>query len=141
MRESLNERQLNHCAAHELGEWVLNAIGYSPENPEEVARRIAAAICVPDRAFHAARGNLGDDLGALSRAFSVSQSLMALRTAECLGRATALITPTRVRTRGAQWEWPSTRTDWNELLRRWRAAGLARERIRDARHRFVLRAR
>lgn len=141
LSEGLSTRELNHCAAHELGEWHLRVHDYRGPEPEELARRIAASICVPAKAFFAARAALGDNLGTLSQAFAVSQSLMALRFAECLGAATALITPTRVRTRGAPWAWPSTPEAWRELVTRAPTAGLHVLRLRDARGRFVIRMR
>jgi hypothetical protein len=139
--EGLNTRELNHCAAHELSEWHLRVHNYHGPEPEELAGRIAASLCVPAKAFFAARAALGDNLGILSQAFAVSESLMALRFAECLGSATALITPTRVRTRGAPWAWPSTPEAWRELVMRAPNNGLHVQRLRDARGRVVIRQR
>ncbi len=139
--EGLSTRELNHCAAHELGEWHLRVHDYRGPRPEDLASRIAASLCVPSKAFFAARAALGDNLGILSQAFAVSESLMALRFAECLGSATALITPQRVRTRGAPWAWPSTPEAWRELVKRAREDGLHVQRLRDARGRVVIRLR
>jgi len=52
---------------------------------------------VGDEAFHAADARHGDDRPALRRAFTVSESLTALRIAECIGYPTAWITPRRTR--------------------------------------------
>jgi len=134
----LSSRELNHCAAHELGEWHLRMHNYHGPEPEELASRIAASLCVPSKAFFAARAALGDNLRVLSQAFGVSESLMALRFAECLGSATALITPTRVRTRGAPWAWPSSPEAWRELMRRAPNDGMHVRRLRDARGRVVI---
>jgi hypothetical protein len=141
VREGLNARQLNHAAAHELGEWHLRWRGYDRPDCEDMARSIAAAVCVPPTAFRNAQRALGDGIPELSRAFVVSESLMALRIAECTGLATALITRRRVRTRGPARDWPTTPEGWNELLERAHSSGLVLHRIRDARGRFVLRAR
>lgn len=139
--EGLNERQLNHATAHELGEWHLRQRGYHHPDAEELVGRITAAVCVPSVAFNAARRAVGDGIPALSRAFVVSESLMALRIAECLGLATALITRRRIRTRGPCRDWPTTPEGWNELLERAHSSGLVVQRIRDARGRVVLCAR
>jgi len=139
VRRGLNPRQLNHAVAHELGEWQLHVWGYHGPEAEELAGRIGAALCVPRQAFHVARRAIGDDLSELSRAFTVSESLMSLRIGDCLGYPTALITPRRIRTRGKAWGWPTTSAGWRELAADARAAGLTRERIGDAWRRFVLR--
>ena len=142
VRDTLNARQLNHAIAHELGEWFLRCKGYTEPDVEELSGRLAAAICVPRPAFVAARARLGDDLAALSAEFRVSQSLMVLRVAECLGTATALITRRVVRTRGAPWDWPSTREEWNSLVVRTRVHrhGMYISQLGDSRGRVVLRA-
>jgi hypothetical protein len=141
VREGLTGRQVNHCVAHELGEWHLHTTGHAADpDAEELVGSIAAAICVPRPAFEAAQRALGNDLGALSRAFLVSESLMALRIAECRGTATALITRRRIRTRGTDWGWPSTPDGWRVLLDGAHAQGLIVERLRDARGRLVVRA-
>ena len=142
VRDGLNARQLNHAIAHELGEWFLRCKGYAEPDVEELSGRVAAAICVPRPAFVAARARLGEDLAALSAEFRVLQSLMALRVAECLGTATALITRRVVRTRGAPREWPNTREGWNELVGRVRANpnGMTISNLGDSRGRVVLRS-
>jgi hypothetical protein len=139
VRRGLNARQLNHAVAHELGEWQLHLWDYHGPEAEELAGRIGAALCVPRIAFHVAHRAIGDRVGELSRAFTVSESLMSLRVGECLGYPTA-ITPRRIRTRGEAWNWPTTSAGWRELADGARHAGLARERIGDAWRRFVLRA-
>jgi hypothetical protein len=140
VRRGLNPRQLNQAVAHELGEWQLHVWGYHGPEAEELAGRIGAALCVPREAFHVAHRAIGNHVGELSRAFTVSESLMSLRLGECLGYPTALITPRRIRTRGEAWDWPTTSAGWRELAVRPGAAGLTRERIGDAWRRFVLRA-
>jgi hypothetical protein len=143
VRDTLNARQLNHAIAHELGEWFLRCRGYAEPDVEELSGRVAAAICVPRPAFVAAHARLGDDLAALSAEFRVSQSLMALRVAECFGVPTALITRRVVRTRGAMWEWPATREAWDALVAkvRGRRNGLSIHQLADSRTRVVLRVR
>jgi hypothetical protein len=139
VRRGLNARQLNHAVAHELGEWQLHVWGYHGPEAEELAGRIGAALCVPRLAFHVAHRAIGDRVAELSRAFTVSESLMSLRVGECLGYPTALITRHRVRTRGRTWNWPSSDPGWHDLIGRAESVGLRRERIRDVRGRVVLR--
>ena len=140
LRRGLSSRQVNHAVAHELGEWLLRIWSFHGPQAEDLSCRIGAALCVPREAFHLAHGQHGGHLPKLSQAFTVSQSLMALRVCECLGHPTALITPHRVRTRGGQWPWPSTDQGWRSLVARAETAGLTQHRIRDARNRVVLRA-
>jgi hypothetical protein len=143
VRDGLNARQLNHAIAHELGEWFLRCKGYAEPDVEELSGRVAAAICVPRVAFVVARARLGEDLAALSAEFRVSQSLMALRVAECFGTATALITPRVVRLRGEPLDWPSTRGAWEQLIERVRVrpGEMTIKRLGDSRGRVVIRAR
>jgi len=142
VREGLSASRLNHAIAHELGEWFLRCRGYVEADVEELSGRVAAAICVPRAAFVSAHGNYGDDLSGLSKAFRVSESLMALRAAECLGTPTALITRKVVRIRGEPREWPTTRGEWTELVKQVRAHpnGLSIRTLSDSRGRFVIRA-
>ncbi len=140
VRRGLNARQLNHAVAHELGEWVLHVWGYHGPEAEDLSGRIGAALCVPRPAFHAAHRKLGEQVPALSEAFTVSESLMSLRIGECLGYPTALVTRRRVLIRGNPWPWPSN-LDGPSLVRDADALGLTRERIRDVRNRLVLRFR
>lgn len=140
VRDTLNARQLNHAIAHELGEWFLRCKGYTEPDVEELSGRVAAAICVPRPAFVSARARLGEDLAAMSAEFRVSQSLMVLRVAECCGTATALITRRVVRTRGAPWDWPTTRDGWARLIARGRDRqdGLRITSLSDSRRRVAL---
>ena len=142
VREGLSASRLNHAIAHELGEWFLRCRGYVEADVEELSGRVAAAVCVPHVAFVAAHGNYGDDLSGLSQAFRVSESLMALRVAECLGTPTALITRKVVRVRGDAREWPTTREGWMTLVAQARARpkGLSVRALNDSRGRLVLRA-
>jgi len=140
-RESLNSRQLNHAIAHELGEWFLRCRGYADSDVEDLSSRVAAAICVPRPAFMPAHRQYGEDLTRLSQSFAVSESLMALRIAECLGLATALITRRVVRTRGEAHDWPSTPEGWKELVAHAREHpnGLSVRNVSDSKGRVILR--
>jgi hypothetical protein len=140
LRRDLTPCRINHAVAHELGEWLLHAWRYQGNDAENLAGRIGAALCVPRQAFYPAWRALGDDLSELSRVFTVSESLIALRIAECVGYPTALVTPRRVLTRGCAWNWPTRDPDWRDLLGRASVPGLVRLRIRDARRRIVLRS-
>lgn len=133
--------QVNHRVGQELVRWYLARHGYDGARVESVVRRIAAAVCVPTPAFQRARDELGEDLQALSEYFRVSQSLMALRIAECTGYPTALRTPKQIMVRGNYWTWPETELDWAELFRRARTIGLRVQHLDDVPGRVVLRAR
>lgn len=139
LRRDLTPTQINHAVAHELGEWLLHMWGFHGPPAEDLSGRIGAALCVPRPAFHLAHSELGENVPALAQVFTVSESLMALRIAECLGHPTALITPRRVRTRGGEWCWPTSEHGWRSLVKRPDAFGVCRHPIRDARSRIVLR--
>jgi IrrE N-terminal-like domain len=143
VRETLSDKQLNHAVAHELGEWCLRCRGYSEADIELLSNCVAAAICVPRIAFLVAHRELGEDVPALSHRFRVSESLMALRIAECLGSPTALITEKIILTRGAPREWPTTRQAWATLVGRARtgANGPSLRNLSDAPRRLVLQFR
>lgn len=143
VRENLTAKQLNHAVAHELGEWFLRCRGYSEPDVEELSNNVAAAICVPLPAFRAALRRLGEDVSALSQHFHVSESMMSLRIAECLGAPTALITERAVLTRGNPMAWPTTRQGWTRLVGRARArdSDVTLRKLRDAPERLVLRFR
>ncbi|HKO46530.1 MAG TPA: ImmA/IrrE family metallo-endopeptidase [Polyangiaceae bacterium] len=140
LRESLTGRQLNHAIAHELGEWFLQCRGYSEPDVEALSSSVAAAICVPRAALLVALSQQGEDVAALSGQFQVSESLMVLRLAECLGFPTALITERVVLTRGGPREWPTTRRGWTWLVEQVRAHanGLALRSLGDSPERLVL---
>lgn len=138
IRAGLTRREVNHAAAHELAEWKLRISGYSGADAEDVAGRIAAALCVPRPAFDRARRHLGDSIQALSHCFAVSQSMMALRIGECAGRSTALLTTARVKTRGPRHDWPATPAAWHALLARPDRAGFTAHRMDDAPGRVAL---
>jgi hypothetical protein len=143
VQAALNKSQLNHAIAHELGEWFLRCRDYANTDVETLSSRLAAAICVPRPAFFAAYEELGDDVPALSRRFCVSESLMVLRVAECLGPSTALITEKLVLTRGEPRDWPATRREWTELVASVRAHenDLTLQNLSDSTRRIVLRGR
>jgi hypothetical protein len=140
VRKTLNARQLNHAVGHELAEWFLHHRGYAKPDIEAVSNRVAAAICVPKLAFLEAHRKRGDNWKALAAEFQVSESLMALRCAECLGTPTALITSHVVLTRGKSWEWPEERDEWKRLVTRVRSrrSGLTLRTLGDAKGRVVL---
>jgi hypothetical protein len=143
VREGLTPSKLNQAVAHELGEWFLRCRGYAEPDVEELSSRVAAAICVPRPAFMAVHGQIGEDLAALSQRFLVSESLMALRLAECLGSPTALITQKVVLTRGEPWGWPTTRQGWADFVAssQTNQNGLTIRSLSDSIWRLVLRLR
>jgi len=133
--------QVNHRVGQQLVKWYLAHHAYDGAQVESVVRRIAAAVCVPTPAFQRARDQFGENIPALSEHFRVSQSLMALRLAECTGHPSALRTSTQIIVRGRHWHWPETEKDWALLFRRARATGLTVQHLDDVRGRVVIRAR
>jgi hypothetical protein len=138
---SLAAWQINHRVSRQLVRWYLARHAYEGAQVDSVVRRVAAAVCVPTPALERARTELGEVIPALGEHFRVSQSLMALRLAECLGYPTALRTENQIIVRGSHWDWPNTEAGWAVLFRRARAIGLIVQHLNDVRGRVVLRAR
>jgi len=132
--------QVNHRVGQQLVKWYLTRYAYDGAQVESVVRRIAAALCVPTPAFQRAREEFGENIAALSEHFRVSQSLMALRFAECTGCPTALRTEKQIMVRGNYWTWPETHLGWALLFRDARTVGLIVQHLGDAPGRVVLRA-
>ena len=138
---SLTAWQVNHRVGQQLVKWYLTRHAYDGAQVESVVRRIAAAVCVPTPAFIHAREQFGENLPVLSEHFRVSQSLMALRIAECAGYPTALRTAKQILVRGSHWDWPDTESEWADLFRRARAIGLIVQHLNDVCGRVIVRAR
>jgi hypothetical protein len=138
---SLAPWQVNHRVGQQLVRWYLTRHAYDGAQVDSVVRRIAAAVCVPTPAFENARREFGESIPGLSKYFRVSQSLMALRLAECTGCPTALRTASQIIVRGSHWDWPDTEPDWLLLFRRARTIGLIVQHLNDVRGRVVIRAR
>jgi len=133
--------QANHLVARQLARWYLTHHGYDGGQVDSVVRCLAAALCMPTPAFWLARETLGEGLTELGAHFRVSQSLAALRIAECAGYPTALKTETKILVRGNHWDWPVKDEDWRELFRHARERGMILKPLLDARGRAVLRLR
>lgn len=132
--------RLNHRVSQAVGEWYLTKRGHPSAVVNALSRSLGAALCVPTPAFLLAHRGLGDDLSLLSQRFRVSESLMALRVAECEGCPTALRTTQKIIVRGDDWQWPQTPEDWDDLFRRARVIGLIVRHLRDVRGRLVVSA-
>ena len=130
--------RLNHRVSHAVGEWYLTKRGHPSTVVQALSRQLSAALCVPTPAFLLTRRGRGDDLSVLSQRFRVSESLMALRMAECDGCPTALRTPHKIIVRGDSWQWPQAAQDWEDLFRRAHVIGLVVRHLRDARGRLVV---
>ena len=125
------------AVGHELAHWLLAKHGYEGDDEEAAADYLGAALLAPRRAFLAARRALGDDLPALAKAFSTTETGAALRLGEVLRVPVAVISPELVRVRGPEeWLWPDEAT-----VRGWargRMAGLRKVRLTDDPRRMML---
>jgi len=137
---ALSPWQVNHRVSRQLAAWYLTRHGYDGGNVDCVVRCLAAAVCMPTPAVGRFRQTLGDDIARLSAHFCVSQSLAALRIAECAGYPTALRTAKKVVVRGNFWDWPASDREWNRLFRRARTTDFFIRHLSDARGRVVIRA-
>lgn len=133
--------QANHLVGRQLARWYLIHHGYDGGHVDSVVRCLAAALCLPTPAFWRARDALGEGLADLGAHFRVSQSLAALRVAECAGYPTALKTEKKILVRGNHWDWPVTQEEWGGLFRHARERGMVLTPLSDARGRIVLRSR
>jgi hypothetical protein len=103
----------NFVIAHEVAHWLMRRLGVDPWPGEEVfADRIGAALVASGPALLSARSAMGEKLGALSRTFDSTKSLVWLRLGEVLGDERALVSgeSVRVRSQGAfPWYEPAIR--------------------------------
>lgn len=133
VRSSVPAHQIAFAVLHELGHWE-----FGPGAPESACDALAAALLLPRRAYlHAAR-EIGTDWQALAACFQCSESAVSLRWGEVVGEPLALVSPLRVRVRGADWGWPTER-GIRELARSPRP-GIASAPLSDDRRRFVVRS-
>lgn len=142
LSRSLPQRYALFAIAHELGHWLIarhglvGAAGVG-DDEERAADYLGGALLAPRRAFLAARRALGDDLSALAKTFSTTETGAALRLGEVLRLPLAVVAPQTVRVRGPEdWVWPDEST-----LRRWArrpAPGLRKTRLTDDPRRVVL---
>lgn len=127
------------AVGHELGHWLLARHGHCGDDEERAADYLGAALIAPRRAFLAARRALGDDLPAIAKALSMTETGAALRFGEVLRTPLAVVAPARVRVRGPdEWVWPDEGT-----LRGWAkrpAPGLRKTRLTDDPRRVLLSA-
>lgn len=127
------------AVGHELGHWLLARHGYAGDDEERAADYLAGALLAPRAAFIAARRAMGQDLPALAKTFSMTETGAALRLGEVVRVPLAVVAPATVRVRGPEnWVWPAEST-----LRSWakRAMpGLRKVRLTDDPRRVVLEA-
>ncbi len=124
-------------AAHELAHVLFEQEGYTGADLEEQCDRLGAALMAPRPAVEALRRAFGHDIQRIAAVVGSSQTCAALRLGEAGGAALAVVSPSTVRTRGAEGAWPAVST-----LRKWvrrPPRGLAKTRLTDDRRRVVLR--
>lgn len=129
LRKGLSKSRARFAVAHELAHFVLGIDSTDRDN-EDACDALAACLVVPRRAFRLA---LGENMKwrELAEKFHASESCVALRYGEVTDVPLALIAPSRVRVRGAEFVWPA-----NFAPRR----GIKRSRLEDDRRRTVVRA-
>lgn len=110
---------------HELAHWALG-----PSATEGACDALAAALLVPRPAFLAAVGRHGRRLPILAHSFGTTESCVGLRLGETTKRATALVSPQKIRLRGAGYRWPSAAA-LRELALADHVPGLRKAKLRD----------
>jgi hypothetical protein len=105
VRRGLPPQRLKFAVAHELGHLALGLDSSTLEN-EDQCDALAACLLVPGTAFQAALSRRRE-WGAIASCFGTSESFAALRFGEVTGVPLALVAPSRVRVRGAAYDWPS----------------------------------
>ncbi|HSC85857.1 MAG TPA: ImmA/IrrE family metallo-endopeptidase [Polyangiaceae bacterium] len=131
VRTGLPPARLRWAIAHELGHLALSLDSGSPEN-EDLANAFAAALLAPRRAYQLALNETGPSYTRLARWFITSESCAALRFGEVTDTPLALVAPTRVRVRGAEFCWPLEPTVA-------RIPGVRRATLRDDKRRTAMR--
>lgn len=92
------EPESHFAVAHELGHWALREIAQAdPPNEEELANRIAAALCVPSTlAKQVTKGvRRSHQFRPLAKATGVSETSAALRLRDLQDEARAVVTSRR----------------------------------------------
>lgn len=142
LRHGLPAPQARFIALHELSHWALG-----PGATEDECDQLAARLLAPRPAVERALREVwrpGIELAAvyerLGEWFGCTHSFAAMRLGEVAGGALALVTPTRVRVRGADYAWPSEQ-ELRGLAKAKRLPGLMKARLRDDPARVVIRAR
>lgn len=107
--KTLTGPRLNHAIGHELGHFYCARAGIRPADEEQLADRIAGALCAPREAFLRAHQSHGIALAPLAAKFTLSLAGAALRLGETTRMPTALVKSETVRIRGASWDWPQER--------------------------------
>lgn len=139
LAHSLPREEALFAIGHELGHLLLRRYGVVCDDEERAADYVGAALLAPRQDFLAARQAIGDDLPALAKIFSMTQTAAALRLGEVCRIPLAVVAPQTVRVRGPEeWAWPEKAT-----LRAWARQyatppGLWRVRLTDDPRRVVL---
>lgn len=135
LRKGLPLTEVGFIALHELAHFVLGERG-----TEQECDALAAALIIPRQALDSALAARPRAYTKIADWFHCSESLVVLRIGEVV-MPTALVTPERVRVRGADFEWPTG----PELRRVVEGAqplpGLRKARLRDDPQRLAIRVR
>lgn len=137
LRGRMSPETARFLVLHELAEWWLGRGGYDGQDVEQACDAIAAALTTPRRAFRSAVASVGESYARLARAFTTTESVVALRVGEVLHEPVALVTPRNVHARGPEWGWPDAETV--RRVARTGRPGLRRVRLGDDPRRVVLR--
>lgn len=136
LRRGLSPKRARWAIAHELGHHILGLDSSSREN-EDACDALAACLLAPRRAFQSALRET-TLFAELAEWFLVSESCAALRLGEVTGVPLALLTPKRVRVRGAEFAWP-VEPELRGLVRKSRTPEVRVMRLGDAVGRVAVR--
>lgn len=138
IRQRLSPVRKRWAICHELAEWWLWREGVRDSGIENAADGIAAALLLPRLAFLRAQREVGPKYHQIAGWFDVTESCAALRSGEVTGEPLALVAPTRVRIRGADFVWGSE--EQIRALARKPNPWVHRARLSDDRRRLALTA-
>ena len=110
VNEGLTPARARLKAAHELGHWWYERVGYRGRDIEHRCDLFGAAIVAPWPAFKASMRWAGHRVHDLARCFNTTQSLALLRVGEVSGRPVMLLRPAGPIVRGEAFVWPRTST-------------------------------
>ncbi len=136
----LPESEFRFAVCHEIAHTHLDVIGYRDEDVELAADALGAALAMPRLAFRGAVAEYGEtSYEQLAFDFGVTQTAAALRVGEVIDTPIAVVTPGRVRVRGAEWGWPHEPM-LRQIAQRPSIPGLRKTQFTDDRRRLALSA-
>jgi len=137
LRKGLPPVRRRWALCQELAEWWLWREGLRNERTLADVERIAAGLLIPRAAFSQALARVGGESRRMAQHFGTSETCLVLRMSELTRVPLALVSPQKVRLRGAEFGWPSEQ-QMRTLSHTLRLPGIRKVRLQDDRRRLAL---